>query len=46
MPDGHILIVDGGEAVDLARNVPSVEVFKDIDDLVAALPGSPREAAS
>jgi len=44
--DGRIFLIDGGEALDLARARPAVEVFKDIDSLIAALPRPTEEAAS
>ena len=44
MRKGRVLLIDGDEALDLARSVSYVEVFKDIADLVAALPEPWREA--
>ena len=42
---GRVLIIDGEDALDLARSTSNVEVFEDIDDLVAALPATEiREA--
>ncbi len=44
MRKGRVLLIDGDEALDLARSVSYVEVFGDIADLVAALPEPEREA--
>ena len=44
MRKGRVLLIDGDEALDLARSVSYVEVFKSIADLVAALPEPWREA--
>jgi DNA-binding NarL/FixJ family response regulator len=44
MREGRVLLIDGDEALDLARSVSYVDVFKDIADLVAALPEPGEEA--
>ena len=44
MASGQIFLIDGDVALDLARGSPNVHVFKDVDDVVAALPESAGNA--